>query len=171
MEITGKIKAKAGNGKGFMVEGQEGWFNATPAVVPYLAKYEKGTEVEVTFEKKGVNKIVSKIVVAMNNIKEATTTTSEPVTTGFICEDCGAVLKDGKYKKCYTCNKKNPAKAKPVGASNSYDNPAKTAQIQRGNALNAASAVASSQQFTDPDTAKQFTLMLADEFLTWLRAE
>ena len=91
----------------------------------------------------------------------------EESTSEFTCEDCGAKLKDGKYKKCYPCGKKTFK----GGKSNSYDNPEKTAQIQRGNALNAAASVASAQQFADPEVAKQFTLILADEFLVWLRAE
>jgi hypothetical protein len=97
--------------------------------------------------------------------KEGTTEVphqAEP-TSEFTCEECGAPLKTGKYKKCYKCGKK--------GKTNSYDSPEKTAQIQRGNALNAAAAVASSQQFEDPETAKQFTLLLAEDFLLWLRGE
>jgi hypothetical protein len=52
-----------------------------------------------------------------------------------------------------------------------YDNPAKSAQIQRGNALNAAAAVAGGQSFNDPETAAEFTLIVAQKLLDWLRIE
>jgi hypothetical protein len=61
MEVTGKLIAKAGNGKGFKIEGEEGWFNASDAAAKFLANIEKGAEVIVTYEKKGVGKNVSKI--------------------------------------------------------------------------------------------------------------
>jgi len=86
----------------------------------------------------------------------------------FKCEKCGATLKDGRFKTCYNCNEK----AKISGEKNTfYDNPERVAQIQRGNALNAAAAVASSQEFSTPEEAKKYTAILADAFLNWLRSE
>ena len=88
----------------------------------------------------------------------------------FYCIDCKKELKDGKYEKCFKCNQKNPSKKNWGKGKSNYDSPEKTAQIQRGNALNAAAAVASGQQFVDPQAAGQFTKMLATDFLEWLRA-
>ena len=89
----------------------------------------------------------------------------------FKCVDCGKALKDGKYEKCFDCNKKNPSK-KNWGKKNNYDSPEKTAQIQRGNALNAAAAVVSGNLTgLDVDTLKETTLALANDFLEWLRLE
>jgi hypothetical protein len=154
----------------------ENWYNLNDPVIPYLEKMNKGDEVIVTFEKKGVSRYVSKLVIAGAEAPKEEAKTS---STGFACEICGKELKDGKFKKCYMCNKTGATKKEEKTSAEpyvkkeykTYDNPEKTAQIQRGNALNAAATVASSQQFNDPEVAKQFTLILADEFLTWLRSE
>jgi hypothetical protein len=164
MEIKGKILAKKGDNKAFKLD-DSNWYNLNDPVIPYLEKMNKGDEIVVTFEKKGVARYVSKLISAKLEVPKTETPKTES-TTGFVCEDCQKELKDGKFKKCFMCNKKNPGKIKT-----SYDSPEKTAQIQRGNALNAAAMVASSQEFEDPEVAKQFTLLLAEDFLTWLRAE
>jgi hypothetical protein len=172
MEVRGKVLAKAGNGKGFKVEGQEGWFNAGDAVVPYLAKIEKGTEVIVTFEKKGVAKNVTKIVKAGTETpKEEHQPTKS--STGFECEDCGKELKDGKFKKCFMCNKKAPKTEgnKISRKEPSYtQSPERSAQIQRGNALNAAGRLLSGRP-EDPETLAEMAIVVAQKFLDWLRAE
>lgn len=173
MEVRGKLAAKAGNGKGFKVEGQEGWFNASDAVKPFLAKIEKGAEVVVTYEKKGVAMIVSKIVSAtsasvVEKPKETVVDNSLAKSPGTpVCEDCGKELKDDKYKKCYVCGKK----AYKGKAAKTYDSPEKTAQIQRGNALNAAAQVISGMDANDPDLLAEMTLSVAQKFVDWLRAE
>jgi hypothetical protein len=187
-ELKGKIFRKAGNGKGFLIEGNENWFNASEKVVPYLAKLNVGDEVDISYFKKGVKQEVT--LIQKIEIKE-TPKKVEPETGEFTCEDCGATLKDGKYKRCWTCNKKsqdNPKVVEKTGTTKSkvydepkeqkewkpkvdYNNPEKTAQIQRGNAGNMAAAVASSQQFSDPESATEFTILLAERFLEWLRAE
>ena len=172
MEVTGKLAAKAGNGKGFKIDGQEGWFNASDSVKPFLAKIEKGAEVVVTYEKKGVAMIVSKIVSATSASiaeKPKETVVDNPLAKSPgtpVCEDCGIELKDDKYKKCYRCGKK----AYKGKESKSYDNPEKTAQIQRGNALNAAASVLSGRP-EDPDTLGEMTIAIATKFLEWLRVE
>ena len=100
-----------------------------------------------------------------------TESTTTDTTVGPKCTDCGCALKDDKYTKCFPCNKKNPAKKQWSGkSSGSYkESPEKTAAIQRGNALNAAASVASGQQLVDPDVAGQYTILLAQKFLDWLR--
>jgi hypothetical protein len=179
-EIKVKILAKKSDNKAFKAS-DDNWYNLNDSAIPYLEKLNKGDEVVVTFEKKGVSRYVSKLTSAGAVETEAETPKSVS-STGYACEVCGKALKDGKFKKCFMCNKtgavkKDEAKSGPSesGAGKStfrpYDNPEKSAQIQRGNALNAAAAVASGQQFADPDVAKQFTLLLAEDFLTWLRAE
>jgi len=177
-EIKGKILAKKGDNKAFKLD-DGNWYNLNDNVIPSLEKLNKGDEVVVTFEKKGVSRYVSKLTGA--GATETLKTEVRESATEFACEVCGKELKDGKFKKCFMCNKSGAVKTssstivipgtveKPKG--NYYDNPEKTAQIQRGNALNAAATVASSQTFEDPEVAKQFTLLLAEDFLTWLRAE
>jgi hypothetical protein len=172
MEVKGKILAKKGDNKAFKLD-DGNWYNLNDNVIPYLEKMSKGDEIVVTFEKKGVSRYVSQLVSAKaQEVPKAVTTTS----TGFTCEVCGAALKDGKYKKCFMCNKKGATKAEttseqPKKEYKSYDNPEKTAQIQRGNALNAAASAASGTAFNDPEVAAQFALELAERFLAWLRAE
>lgn len=172
MEVKGKILAKKSDNKALKLS-DDNWYNMNDAVIASLEKASKGDEVVLTYEKKGMSRYVSKLVVG--GAESETEEVKAESSTGFACAVCGKELKDGKFKLCYMCNKKG---LKPKGDApasvvkgKSYDNPEKSAQIQRGNALNAAAAVASSQQFEDPEVAKQFTLILADEFLTWLRAE
>jgi hypothetical protein len=176
MEVKGKILAKKGDNKAFKLD-DGNWYNLNDSVIPYLEKMNKGDEVVITFEKKGVSRYVSKLV--NTGAAEAPQEEKKESSTGFACEVCGKELKDNKFKKCFMCNKTGAVKKdevksgseEPRKSHTSYDNPEKTAQIQRGNALNAASTVASSQQFADPEVAKQFTLLLAEDFLNWLRAE
>jgi len=106
--------------------------------------------------------------------KEGKTTendTSKQEPGKFYCVDCKKELKDDKYEKCFECNKKNPSKKK-WGKKNNYDSPEKTAQIQRGNALNAAAAVVSGNMpGADIETLQEMTLSLANVLLDWLRLE
>ncbi len=177
MEVKGKIVCKKADNKAFKLG--DDWYNCNNPVVPFLEKIGKGEDVTVTYEKKGVSRYVSKIVKGGAVAKvEPTKTESAPAESApeatesgaKKCPGCGKELKNDKYEYCFTCNKSGKYKKQSSGKS-SYDSPEKTAQIQRGNALNAAAAVASSQAFADPTGAKEFTLILAEEFLQWLRAE
>jgi hypothetical protein len=180
MDVKGKILAKKGDNKAFKLD-DNNWYNLNDPVIPFLEKMAKGDEVIVTFEKKGTSRYVSKLTSA-NASASVTQTEQKESTTGFACEICGKELKDDRFKKCFTCNKSGATKKEtPTSESaikgaekakgNYYDNPEKTAQIQRGTALKSAAATASGCAFSDPDTAKQFVLELADAFLDWLRAE
>lgn len=176
MVLTGAIKAKAGNGKGFMIEGQEGWFNAVD--ISLLTKFNKGDKVTITYEVKGLNKNVSSIIAEQIVTQptqaqpQVTTPGSTTTPTGPVCSDCGKALKNDKYTKCYDCNQKNPVKKQWSGSAkkSNYDSPERTAQIQRGNALNAAASTVMGRQ-EDPETLAEMTLVVADKFLEWLRAE
>jgi hypothetical protein len=199
MEIKGTIVVKKSDNKAFKFSDEQ-WYNVNEDIIPVLTKMNKGDEVVVTYEKKGVSRYVSSLVSATAKAPAAVQNSGEkfecivchtPLKDGkykkcyncnksgakpqpstesspseFKCEDCGAPLKDGKYKKCYPCGKKSKG-----NKTRSFDSPEKTAQIQRGNALNAAASVASSQQFSDPNVARQFTIILAEGFLEWLRGE
>lgn len=207
--MKGKILVKKSDNKALKLS-DDNWYNLEENVIPILTKMNKGDDVVVTYEKKGVARYVSNMVPAgtantapANATEEKNTSpagfkcvvcqkplkdgkykkcydcnksgASAPASTAststeFKCTDCGATLKDNKYTKCFTCNKKNPEKKSWGGkGGKSYDSPEKTAQIQRGNALNAAASVASGQQLADPDTAAQYVILLAQKFLDWLR--
>jgi len=97
-------------------------------------------------------------------------------SVGPKCIDCGVALKDDKYTKCFPCNKKNPVKKQWAGKSGgSYkDSPEKTAQIQKGNALNAAASVlcgASCLDGLDPEGIAQVTRIVANSLLDYLRQD
>ena len=172
MEVKGKILAKKGDNKAFKLD-DGNWYNLNDPVIPYLEKMNKGDEIVVTFEKKGVSRYVSKLTSA-NAVETSKTTEPEPAksSTGFACEICGKELKDGKFKKCFVCNKKNPSpKTGKTEYKSNYGSPEDIAGKERGNALASASRVASGQQFEDPEVAAQFTLELAERFLEWVRIE
>lgn len=168
-DVRAVLKVKAGNGKGFKIEGDDKWFNATEKVMPYLAKIDVGTEVVVSYSEKGVKREVFKITVAKGT---EGTSSSEKTSSTPTCKVCGKEMKNSKYDTCYTCGKgkTGKSKAKKSDTSNTYSDD-RTANIQRGNALNAAAAVASNQTFADPEAAAEYTKMLADSLLEWLRAE
>jgi len=162
LEYIARTKSSRG-ALGFKIEGDEGWFSAVGGAVNYLEKMKKGDKIKIIYEQKGVNRNVTNI----SKVEDTNTQTSKetspktediPPVPKYICEDCGAELKDDKYKKCYKCNQKNP----------------KDVQIQRGNALNSASAVLKGNfegTNTDIEIIKQATLNLAESFLDWLRLE
>ena len=113
IKLTAKVTNKSKTNKGLQFEGQEGWFSVPEKLIPFSAKINKGDTIEVTYIKKGVFKNVVYLGAATGAVtpvepKEAPKTS----TTGFACTVCGAELKDGKYKKCFECNKK--AKEAPV---------------------------------------------------------
>lgn len=181
MEVKVKILAKKSDNKAFKAS-DDNWYNLNDNVIPSLEKLSKGDEVVVTYEKKGVSRYVSKLTGA--NVAEVEQKTETTSSTGFACEVCGKELKDGKFKKCFVCNKnklvkkEDPKSNQTETVSDSpikkpyipYDNPEKTAQIQRGNALNAAgAAISGNLQGTDPDTIAQALIMVADRALEWLK--
>jgi hypothetical protein len=174
-EIKLKILAKKSDNKAFKGS-DDSWYNLNDNVVPYLEKMSKGDEVVVTYEKKGVSRYVSKLVSASAAKAEAPAEEKKESSTGFACEVCGKELKDDKFKVCYICNKKGlkakPKEDAPKSTYKPYDNPEKTAQIMRGNALNAAgAAIAGNLPGTDPDTIAQALIMIAERALEWLKNE
>jgi hypothetical protein len=184
MEHTGKLAviARTKNSKGslgFKIEGDDGWFSAMGGSVTYLEKMKRGDAVNFTYEQKGVYRNVtkiSKVESAKADAPKETKSDAQQVPE-YTCEDCGATLKDGKYKKCYTCNQKNPTVTKGQATREKKSDNAPTSkdvQIQRGNSLNSASAVLKGNfegTNTDVEKIKQATLNLAEAFLDWLRLE
>lgn len=108
------------------VEGKEKWASTSEAVANYAkANFKANEDVDVEYTEKNGSYTVSRITkkgstpapVATTNTASA----SEAKTTEYKCEDCGATLKDGKYKKCYPCNKKNPAPKKESSGGGQRD--------------------------------------------------
>jgi hypothetical protein len=175
-ELTVTVACKKGDNKAFKAVEGGVWYNVKDPVIPFLEKVNKGDVITITTEKKGASQYVTKITKSAVTAPEPTQEPAvEETSDAPKCTVCGKALKNPKYPTCYTCKGKVPTGAT---VKKSYDSPEKTAQIQRGNALNASAAVASGQQFVntetglpDLETAQQFTLLLADAFLEWLRAE
>jgi len=108
IKLTAKVVNKSKNNKGLQFEGQEdAWFSVPEKLVGYSTKIEKGDTVEITYIKKGTFRNVIGIYPTSGEKKPETAPLVEAKKeTGFNCTECGAVLKDGKYKKCFPCNKK-----------------------------------------------------------------
>ena len=167
MKSTVTIVCKKKDNRAFKAKEDQNWYNLNDNVIPYLQAANKGDKIEIEFEKKGVSLYVTQLVIGGGESK-----TEEKTSTGFKCESCGKELKTDKYKVCYDCNQAgNKSKSKSSGSSKPYNSDDRIAQIQRGNSLNAASMVASSQKFADVDAAGEYTKTLAEDFLNWLRAE
>lgn len=114
-------------------DGEQVWGTTSEAVYNFAKKaFKEGEEVGVEYtEKNGqyfVNRITKKGSSETSTTKQKTTS-----STGFACEDCGYELKDGKYKKCYTCNEKAPASSKKTSGDNTQE------YINRQNANHATS--------------------------------
>lgn len=163
-----EIVYKKKDGKAFKDKNNT-WYNINDVVIPYLAKVNVGDTINIEYIKKGTAIYVSKLM----------KTEAKQEEVKFKCVDCGAELKTDKYKKCYTCNKKSSKTApSTAGTKTKPEYIDKTAQIQRGNALNAASMASANQQFInsetgepDPAIAGQYVKILAEDLLDWLRSE
>jgi hypothetical protein len=86
------------------LDGKEVWATCTDAVYSYVKNNFKGwEEVTLQYEKQGNFPYVTRIEKGSGKDVQNSSVDSKPV-----CEDCGKELKDDKYTKCYTCNKKSP---------------------------------------------------------------
>lgn len=186
--LIAKITKKAKNGKGFLLEGNENWFNASEKVAPFLAKIAEGKVVEVSYFKKGVNQTVTLIKEVGGSPQTSTQEAPKEEGKYTHCAICNKELtgKGVNYPNCWDCKDKAPATKTNTETSgyvnepgtqkppSRYDNTNKDVQIQRGNSLNSASAVLKGNfegTNTDIETIKQATLNLAESFLDWLRLE
>ena len=107
IKLTAKVTNKSGTNKGLQFEGEEGWFSVPEKLTSFSAKINKGDTVEVTYIKKGVFKNVVYLGAGASTTEtKKEEPKEEKVPTEFSCSVCGVGLKDGKYKKCFPCNKK-----------------------------------------------------------------
>lgn len=87
----------------------EKWASTSEAVYTFAKKnFKDGEEVTAEFTKKGSAYYVTRVSRSGETASAPKAETTESASSEFKCSECGATLKDGKYKKCYTCNKKNP---------------------------------------------------------------
>jgi len=180
-EFKATVVVKSSKTNSLLVGGDV-WYNLSKKQVeeklePYLV-YEKlnkgdvisGTCYEFKNKKYIVTLKVEEVAVVKEELKKESAKVVEQKSeiikedkpendAEFKCEDCGAKLKDGKYKKCFACNKKNPSKFSGKGKSAVYvDSPEKQDQIARGNAVNALAQIL--QSVKTPEEFKQKMEML-----------
>lgn len=101
-------------------EGSGIWAFCSPEVKAYAKKtFKEGDEVELQYEQKNGGYYITFIK------RPGSSSTSETKKTApqskFVCEDCGKALKDGTYKKCYTCNQKKPSSSEEKDKSSSIE--------------------------------------------------
>jgi hypothetical protein len=180
--LTSKLVKKAGNGKGFVLEGQEGWFNANDKVEPFLAKIEVGKVVEVSYFKKGVKREVTLIKEVSGEATKTEKETEAPKEEGKYtnCAVCGKELK-GKgvnYPNCWDCKDKSPKEEKKTETEprkertytgSNYGSAEDVAGKEVGCAANCASSILAGRQ-EDPDTLLEMFRILFNGVLEHIRA-
>jgi len=112
-----------------MDDGKERWMATSTAVYGFAKKALKGTdkttgyggdEVNVEYTEENGKYNCTRIEKAGGT---STPQQEAPVTTNnaeFKCSECGKALKDGKYTKCYLCNKKSLSKPAQSSADGEY---------------------------------------------------
>lgn len=155
LEIKGKVEVITD--KAIKIEKE--WYSTTYAKGDTVVK---GDEVVLTYKKNKAFKNVSNIKKVVK-VEAPKVEVQKEEVANFVCEDCGKELKDGKYTKCFTCNKKSPAKT----TSFSDD---RTAQIVKGNSLNAAgAAVAGNFPGAQPADIAEAMIIIARRGLEYLQ--
>ena len=128
-------------------DGKEKWMETIEAVYKFASNNLKGhsrdtnypgDEVEIQYTEENGQYNVTRMT------KKGTTSTS-PQTDGYTCVDCGASLKDDKYKKCYACNKK-----KPTSSDGKFRTPEQITKDEIGHMT--ARTMVSLQGHVDPNT-------------------
>lgn len=175
--ITAKLTKKAGNGKGFLLEGYENWFNASEKVMPFLAKIEIGKVVEISYFTKGVSSIVTLIKEVSKETKTETPKPEEK-TNKPKCTVCKKDLKDDKYPTCWECKDKAPKEKETTPeeprkertySGSGYGSAEDVAGKEVGCAANCASSILAGRQ-EDPDTLLEMFRILFNGVLEHIRA-
>jgi uncharacterized protein YabE (DUF348 family) len=92
-------------------DGTEKWASTSEAVYNYAKSNLKAKdEVDVEMTKTNGQINVTRINKKGEKVSEPVISKTEGTNAPYTCIDCGKVLKDGKYQKCFECNKKNPVK-------------------------------------------------------------
>jgi hypothetical protein len=97
------------------IDGREVWATCSKAVKEYAKKtFKEGDEVEFEYEEKDGKITINGYIkipggATPQDNADAGATGTDDTSPEFTCEVCGTALKDGKYKKCYSCNQANPS--------------------------------------------------------------
>jgi hypothetical protein len=152
-----------------MDDGTEKWATTTPAVINYAkTNFVQNEEAKFEMTEKNGQYHVTKILKADGSGQSSVPPESKSDPVEFKCTDCGAKLKDGKYKKCYTCNQKNPVstKSEEKTSSKTYSayqkSPEDKEQIKRLSVLSSSSnAVANALQGQIGDASTLAEMIIA----------
>ena len=107
--ITAYKKGKKALLKIKLDDGSDKWMETTDAVLNFAKKnFDENDEVNVEYTEKNGKYKASRVTSPGKASKKA----PEDSTVKNVCEDCGKELKDDRYTKCYSCNKKAPKEEK-----------------------------------------------------------
>jgi ferredoxin len=73
------------------------WYFLAPGVLELAQTFEYGTELTLTVEQKSEGETITDIKIGKGDVVVKS-------NGEFACAKCGAKLKDGTYKTCYTCS-------------------------------------------------------------------
>jgi len=97
-------------------DGTEKWATTSATVLEYAkTNFKNGDEAKFEMTNKNGQYFVTKIIKLDGSSSGAYTSTSPTASSTvseFKCSICGKTLKDGKHKKCFTCNQKSPEPVK-----------------------------------------------------------
>ena len=144
------------------------WATTTKAVHDWAKRsFKEGDTVDVEYNIKNGQYFVTRISAPGQSPKTSSAPVSEKSTSKPTCSDCGKELKDDKYEKCYTCNKKSPSGRK------TYTKNIDTANaISRQNANHATSrALIALQGQIDPNNIFEIAKKLHEMFLKLAKGE
>jgi len=153
------------------IDGKEEWTNTNENVYNFAkSKFKNGDELEIHYNEQDGMKFVTRVT-GSGTGSTGKETGSSPESK-YTCEDCGASLKDSRYKKCYTCNQKNPATIKFSSLKESSSksgyyakSPEESEKIKRLSILSsAAQAAMVVQAQVDANALAAYVLNLYDAF-------
>lgn len=164
------------------LDGAEVWATTTEATYAYVkANCTKEREYEMQTEEKNGQMHIVKVG---DGPAPVVTPKAEGVVAMANCIECGKVLKDAKYKKCYNCNKKAADAPAPVATPSTATAEAKPytpyvkddatkRSIEKQSMLKAASdavATAMQGQIGDVDTLGDMIIKLYEKLYAKLVA-
>jgi hypothetical protein len=157
----GVIYAKKGDNTAFAL-GKGDWYNVdkkSPEATDVLSKIEKGTEVNIEYNKNGTARYVTKISVVGNAINKSEAKTEEKQKG------------ETKDKEWTPGDKPKEEKTRTY-----YGSEEDVKGKQRGCALGAAASIVSNPNLDlgdktlTPENAAQVTLYIAQKFIDWMQA-
>jgi hypothetical protein len=155
-------------------DGKEKWASTSEAVYNYAkANFKQKEDVEYDMTETNGQYHVSKIMKigqkgsapAPVETKTETPKAEASKSTEPKCEDCGKVLKDAKYKKCFECNKKNPAPKKEYtgGQRDAVGQSIEKQAMMKASAMAVGSAFVG--QVSDADTLADMIIKVYEKLL------